>query len=101
MANKAVFLDRDNTVIEDPGYLSDPGAVKLLPGVELAIKSMAQAGHKIVIVTNQSAIARGLLTEETLARIEVLQEEFQRLTAGISEKLRQEKLEQLNKNGPS
>jgi len=69
MANKAVFLDRDNTVIEDPGYLSDPDAVKLLPGVELAIKSMAQAGYKIVIVTNQSAIARGLLTEETLEKI--------------------------------
>ena len=69
MANKAVFLDRDNTVIEDPGYLSDPGAVKLLPGVELAIKSIAQAGYKIVIVTNQSGVARGLLPEEALERI--------------------------------
>ena len=69
MSNKAVFLDRDNTVIEDPGYLADPGAVKLLPGVELAIKSLTQAGYKIVIVTNQSGIARGRLTVETLEKI--------------------------------
>ena len=57
MPNKAVFLDRDHTVIEDPGYLSDPSAVKLLPGVELAIKSLTQAGYKIVVVTNESAVA--------------------------------------------
>ncbi len=69
MANKAVFVDRDHTVIEDPGYLADPGAVKLLPGVELAIKSLAQAGYKIVVVTNQSGVARGLLTEEGLQKI--------------------------------
>ena len=69
MAGKAVFLDRDNTVIEDPGYISDPQVVKLLPGVELAIKSLAQAGYKVVVVTNQSGVARGLLTEEMLERI--------------------------------
>ena len=63
--NRAVFLDRDHTLIEDPGYLSDPDAVKLLPGVELAIKSLHQAGYKIVVCTNQSAIARGILTEES------------------------------------
>jgi len=69
MSNQAVFLDRDHTLIEDPGYLSDPSAVKLLPGVEVALKSLASAGYKLVVVTNQSAIARGLLTEEALARI--------------------------------
>jgi len=69
VVNKAVFLDRDNTIIQDPGYLSDPAAVKLLPGVELAIKSLRQAGYKIVVVTNQSGIARGLLTQEALERI--------------------------------
>jgi D-glycero-D-manno-heptose 1,7-bisphosphate phosphatase len=69
MAGKAVFLDRDNTVIQDPGYLSDARGVKLLPGVELAMKSLVQAGYKLVIVTNQSGIARGLLTEEALEKI--------------------------------
>jgi D-glycero-D-manno-heptose 1,7-bisphosphate phosphatase len=69
MAGKAVFLDRDNTVIEDPGYISDPKVVKLLPGVELALKSLSQCGYKLVVVTNQSGIARGLLTEQTLEMI--------------------------------
>jgi D-glycero-D-manno-heptose 1,7-bisphosphate phosphatase len=69
MAGKAVFLDRDNTVIEDPGYISDPKVVKLLPGVELALKSLNQCGYKLVVVTNQSGIARGLLTEQTLEMI--------------------------------
>jgi D-glycero-D-manno-heptose 1,7-bisphosphate phosphatase len=70
LSNRAVFLDRDNTLIEDPGYLSDPGAVKLLPGAELAVKSLSQAGYKVVVVTNQSGIARGLMTEESLEKID-------------------------------
>jgi len=69
MADKAVFLDRDHTIIEDPGYLTEPSAVRLLPGVDLALQSLAQAGFKLVVVTNQSAIARGLLTAEGLERI--------------------------------
>ena len=69
MAGKAVFLDRDNTLIEDPGYISDPKVVTLLPGVELALKSLAQCGYKLVVVTNQSGIARGLLTEQMLEKI--------------------------------
>jgi len=67
--SKAVFIDRDNTIIEDPGYISDPAAVKLLPGVELAIKSLAQAGFKSVVCTNQSGVARGMLTEDDLESI--------------------------------
>ncbi|MCE5278899.1 MAG: HAD family hydrolase [Planctomycetaceae bacterium] len=69
MSNKAIFLDRDKTLIADPGYLADPEAVKLLPGVELAIKSLRQTGYLMVVVTNQSGIARGLLTEEALDNI--------------------------------
>ena len=69
MAHRAVFMDRDRTLILDPGYISDPSAVKLLPGVELAIKSLQQAGYKIVVVTNQSGVARGLITEEALQMI--------------------------------
>ena len=69
MANKAVFLDRDHTLIEDPGYISDPSSVRLLPGVELAMKSLAQVGYKLIVVTNQSGVARGLLTEDALEKI--------------------------------
>jgi D,D-heptose 1,7-bisphosphate phosphatase len=69
MSNKAIFLDRDDTLIEDPGYLSDPEQVKLLPGVDLALKSLHQAGYMLVVASNQSGVARGLLSEETLEEI--------------------------------
>jgi len=69
MPHKAIFLDRDGTIIDDSGYLSDPAGVHLLPGVDLAIKSLRGAGYKIVVVTNQSGIARGMLTEATLEEI--------------------------------
>ena len=69
MPSKAVFLDRDNTLIEDSGYLADPDGIRILPGVELALKSLAQAGYLLVVATNQSGIARGLLTEETLQSV--------------------------------
>ena len=64
MGEKCVFLDRDRTITEDPGYLTDPEAVRLLPGVDLALRNLARAGFKLVVVTNQSAIARGMIAEE-------------------------------------
>jgi len=69
MPARAVFVDRDNTLIEDPGYLSDPAGVRLLPGVDLALRSLIQSEYKIVVVTNQSGVARGLLTEQRLEEI--------------------------------
>jgi D-glycero-D-manno-heptose 1,7-bisphosphate phosphatase len=60
----AVFLDRDGTIIEDPGYLADAGAVTLLPGAAAAIARLNRDGRPVVVVTNQSGIARGLLTKE-------------------------------------
>jgi len=59
----AVFLDRDGTLIEDRHYLRDPAQVRLLPGAAAAVRRLDQAGRPIVVVTNQSGIARGLLTE--------------------------------------
>ena len=58
----AVFLDRDGTIIEDTGYLRDPAEVRLLPGAALAIGRLNQTDLFVVVVTNQSGIARGLLT---------------------------------------
>lgn len=66
---KAVFLDRDHTVINDPGYLADPAGVRLMPGAIMALRGLMGAGYKLVVVTNQSGVARGLLTEETLEKI--------------------------------
>jgi len=61
---RAVFLDRDGTLIRDPGYLKDSGAVEVLPGVRAALERLAQAGYLLVVVTNQSGIGRGYFTEE-------------------------------------
>ena len=66
---KAVFLDRDDTVLKDPGYLAHPDGVVLLPGVEHAIIKLREAGFKIVLVTNQSGVARGMFDEAMLERI--------------------------------
>jgi D-glycero-D-manno-heptose 1,7-bisphosphate phosphatase len=59
----AVFLDRDGTIIEDPGYLADPEGVRLLPGAAEAIARINREGYLVVAVTNQSGIARGLITQ--------------------------------------
>lgn len=63
MTPPIVFLDRDGTIIEDTGYVRDPGQVRLLPGAARAIAQLNVAGHPVVVVTNQSGIARGILTE--------------------------------------
>ena len=59
----AAFLDRDGTIIEDRDYLADPDAVRLLPGAADAIVRLGRAGWPVVIVTNQSGIGRGYMTE--------------------------------------
>jgi len=69
MSNKAVFLDRDDTLIEDPGYINHPDQVKLLDGVAEALIELKAMGYKLVIVSNQSAVARGIITEKILAQI--------------------------------
>src|SRR5438132_6520292 len=61
---KAIFLDRDGTLIKDVGYCSKPGDVELLEGVGKLLPKLKAAGFKIVIVTNQSGIGRGYFTEE-------------------------------------
>ena len=69
MSEKAIFLDRDDTLIEDPGYISDPDQVKLLDGVPEALIALKSLGYKLIIVTNQSAVARGIITEKKLEEI--------------------------------
>lgn len=56
----AVFLDRDGTIIEDTGYVHEPGKVKLLPGAGEAIRNLNEGGYLVVTVSNQSGIARGM-----------------------------------------
>ncbi len=61
---KAVFLDRDGTVIIDRGYLADPAGVELVPGVADALRRLHAAGYRLFFITNQSGIGRGLMTRE-------------------------------------
>lgn len=69
MSNKAIFLDRDGTLIEDPGYINHPDQVKLLDGVAEALRELKDMGYKLVVASNQSGVARGIVTEEVLGEI--------------------------------
>jgi histidinol-phosphate phosphatase family protein len=66
----AVFLDRDGTLIEDPGYLATPAGVHLLPGVPEALRRLGDAGYARIVVTNQSGIGRGRYTTEDFLAVE-------------------------------
>lgn len=61
---RALFADRDGTLIHDAHYLRDPAQVALLPGAVALLRAFAAAGWALVVVTNQSGIAQGLVTEE-------------------------------------
>lgn len=66
---KAFFLDRDDTLIKDYGYLDDPQQVELLEGVAAALKVIQNQGYKLLVITNQSGLTRGLVKIENLERI--------------------------------
>jgi histidinol-phosphate phosphatase family protein len=65
----AIFLDRDGTINREVNYLSDPDAFELLPGAAETIAEWNARGWAVVVVTNQSGVARGYLTPETLDAI--------------------------------
>ena len=67
MAKRTVFLDRDGTIIEDTGFVRRIEDVKLLPQAGEAIRRLNEAGFLVVVVSNQSGVARGLLTENDVA----------------------------------
>lgn len=70
MKQKAFFLDRDGTINYDPGYLGDPDKVELLEGVAEGISLLKKSfDFKIIVVSNQSGIARGLITETQVAAV--------------------------------
>lgn len=69
MADRAVFLDRDGTMATDVHYCSRPEDLELFPDTSKAIRLLNQNGFKVIVITNQSGIARGYFTKETLAKI--------------------------------
>ena len=76
MTAPALFLDRDGTLVDDPGFLRNPDQVALIPGVVPALRRFIAAGYRPIVVTNQSGIARGIIRpdqyEAVARRIEEL-----------------------------
>lgn len=68
-ARPAVFVDRDGTLNREVEYLRRVEDLRLLPGTAAAVRRLTGAGFAVVVITNQSGIARGLLDDETLAQI--------------------------------
>jgi D-glycero-D-manno-heptose 1,7-bisphosphate phosphatase len=60
--NRAIFLDRDGTIIEEKNYLHLPEQVVIFPGAGAALKRLQDAGFRLVIVSNQSGVGRGYFT---------------------------------------
>ncbi len=65
----AVFLDRDGVIIEDRCFLSDPRDIRLYPGSREALRALREAGFWVIVVTNQSGVARGTFSEARLLEI--------------------------------
>lgn len=66
MSHKAVFLDKDGTLVEDIPYNVNPDRIRLTAGVLTALQQLQQAGYLLIVVTNQSGVARGFFSESAL-----------------------------------
>lgn len=65
----AAFVDRDGTLIVEKNYLGDPAGVELLPGAAAALAALKAAGYVLVMLTNQSGVARGYFDMEAVGRV--------------------------------
>ncbi len=69
MNRQAVFLDKDGTLIENEPYNVDPARIRLSAGAEAALRVLHAAGYRLVVVSNQSGVARGYFGEEELSAV--------------------------------
>jgi len=76
MGKHAVFLDRDDTLIENVPYLGDPKLVKLMPGASSAISDLRAADFLLIVISNQSGVGRGLITKEQVRSVDAKMEEL-------------------------
>ncbi|MCX5800694.1 MAG: HAD family hydrolase [Candidatus Eisenbacteria bacterium] len=65
----AVFVDRDGTIIDETGYLSDPDGVRILPHASSGLRKLNRIGIPVIVVSNQSGIARRMFTAEDVERV--------------------------------
>ena len=82
---RCVFLDRDNTIIQNDGDLGDPDGVSLLEGAAQAMCRLRDAGFVLVVITNQSGVARGVFTEQDVADVHQAIEVILEQTTGRSD----------------
>jgi D-glycero-D-manno-heptose 1,7-bisphosphate phosphatase len=68
--SRAVFLDKDGTLVVDVPYNVDPDRMVLMPGVGDALRGLNDAGYKLIVVSNQSGVARGMFAESALLIVE-------------------------------
>lgn len=80
MGVRAVFLDKDGTLVEDVPYNVDPAHIRLLPGADQGLPALHAAGYRLFIISNQSGVARGYFAEESLVRVE---RRLRELLAGV------------------
>lgn len=66
---RVVVLDRDGTIVVDRHYLADPSQLEFLPGAAEGLRQMWRNGHRLIVITNQSGIGRGLFSLESLHRV--------------------------------
>lgn len=81
--HRALFLDRDGTIIPDKHYLADPAGVELLPGVAAALGRARELGYRLFLFTNQSGVARGYFTLDDVHRCNARMEELIGLPAPL------------------
>ena len=76
MGKYAVFLDRDDTLIENVPYLGDPAKVKLMPGASEALLQFRKANLTLVVISNQSGVGRGYITKAQVRSVDARMEEL-------------------------
>ena len=80
LSGRAVFLDRDGTIIRDRHYLCDPEGVELMPGAADGLSTLQSLGFLLAVVTNQSGIGRGYFDMEA---VEAVHERLDRMLAAL------------------
>lgn len=80
--NIAVFMDRDGVLIEDVHLLINPGDIRVLEGVPQALRDLKDAGFKLIVISNQTVVARGLITEQEVYAINAKMEHFLQQAGG-------------------
>jgi D-glycero-D-manno-heptose 1,7-bisphosphate phosphatase len=81
--SKALFLDRDGTLILDKDFLADPAGVEVIPGVPAALRRARALGYRFYLFTNQSGIGRGLHTLADVLRVNARMESLLGLPAPL------------------